>query len=166
MTLRVGCGFDVHKFEEGRKLWLGGVLIENHVGLAGHSDADVLIHAIVDAILGASALGDIGELFPDNDSEFNGIRSTILLSQVVKKIYKLGWKIENVDSVVVCETPKLTQYRQKMREVLAEVMEISPETLMIKGKTTETLGFTGRKEGIAALAVVLLNKMDATHEED
>ena len=158
MNLRIGNGFDVHRFEEGRPLFLGGILIENHTGLAGHSDADVLIHAIIDSLLGASAVGDIGELFPDTDNAFKDIRSTLLLEKVVSELASRGWGIVNVDSTVVCETPKISQYKLKMREKLAEIMQIPLDSLMIKGKTTEKLGFTGRKEGIAAFATALLEK--------
>ncbi|MBP5406407.1 2-C-methyl-D-erythritol 2,4-cyclodiphosphate synthase [bacterium] len=158
MNLRIGSGFDVHRFEEGRELWLGGILIENHTGLAGHSDADVLIHAVIDALSGAAAIGDIGELFPDTDNAFKNIRSTILLEKVVSEITSRGWLIVNVDSTVVCETPKISRYKLKMREKLAEIMQIPLDSLMIKGKTTEKLGFAGRKEGIAAFATALLEK--------
>ena len=158
MNLRVGNGFDVHRFEEGRKLFLGGILIEGHTGLAGHSDADVLIHAVIDSLLGASALGDIGELFPDTDSAFKDIRSTILLEKVVSELASRGWEIVNVDSTVVCETPKISKYKLQIREKLAEIMRIPPDCVTVKGKTTEKLGFTGRKEGIAAFATALLEK--------
>ncbi|MBO4711658.1 2-C-methyl-D-erythritol 2,4-cyclodiphosphate synthase [bacterium] len=158
MNLRIGNGFDVHKFEEGRELFLGGILIENHAGLAGHSDADVLIHAIIDALLGAAAIGDIGELFPDTDNAFKNIRSTILLEKVVNELYLCGWQIINIDSTVVCETPKISKYKLQMREKLAEIMQIPLDCVMIKGKTTEKLGFTGRKEGIAVFASALLEK--------
>ncbi|MBP5201877.1 2-C-methyl-D-erythritol 2,4-cyclodiphosphate synthase [bacterium] len=154
--MRIGQGFDVHKFENGRELWLGGVKIENHIGLAGHSDADVLIHAVIDALLGACGTGDIGELFPDSDDTFKGIRSTILLEKVVSRVESAGYKIINVDSVIICETPKILPYKTKMRETLAGIMKIPLDRVMIKGKTTEKLGFTGRKEGIAAMAVALL----------
>lgn len=158
MNLRVGNGFDVHRFEEGRKLFLGGILIEGHTGLAGHSDADVLIHAVIDSLLGASALGDIGELFPDTDSAFKDIRSTILLEKVVSELASRGWEIVNVDSTVVCETPKISKYKLQIREKLAEIMRIPPDCVTVKGKTTEKLGFTGRKEGIAAMSTALLEK--------
>lgn len=158
MNLRVGNGFDVHKFEEGRPLFLGGILIENHTGLAGHSDADVLIHAIIDALLGATSIGDIGELFPDTDNAFKNIRSTILLEKVVTELAARGWEIVNVDSTVVCETPKISKYKLQIREKLAEIMRIPLDCVMVKGKTTEKLGFTGRKEGIAAFATALLEK--------
>ena len=158
MNLRIGNGFDVHRFEEGRPLFLGGILIENHAGLAGHSDADVLIHAIIDSLLGAAAIGDIGELFPDTDNTFKNIRSTLLLEKVVAELAARGWKIVNVDSTVICETPKISRYKLEMREKLAGIMQIPVDCVMVKGKTTEKLGFTGRKEGIAASATALLEK--------
>ena len=158
MNLRVGSGFDVHKFEDGRELFLGGILIENHIGLSGHSDADVLIHAIIDALLGAAAIGDIGELFPDTDNTFKNIRSTILLEKVVSELDSRGWQIVNVDSTVICETPKISRYKFQIREKLAEIMRIPLDCIMVKGKTTEKLGFTGRKEGIAAMSTALLEK--------
>lgn len=158
MNLRVGSGFDVHRFEEGRELFLGGVFIENHIGLAGHSDADVLIHAVIDALLGAAAVGDIGELFPDTDDAFKNIRSTILLEKVVSELHSHGWQIVNVDSTVICETPKISKYKLQIRENLAEIMQIPSDCVMVKGKTTEKLGFTGRKEGIAAMSTALLEK--------
>ena len=158
MNLRIGNGFDVHRFEEGRPLFLGGILIENHTGLAGHSDADVLIHAIIDSLLGAAAIGDIGELFPDTDNAFKNIRSTLLLEKVVTELASRGWKIINVDSTVICETPKISRYKLEMREKLAGIMQISVDCVMVKGKTTEKLGFTGRKEGIAAFATAFLEK--------
>ena len=158
MNLRVGNGFDVHKFEEGRPLFLGGILIENHAGLAGHSDADVLIHAVIDALLGAAAIGDIGELFPDTDNTFKNIRSTILLEKVVAELVSRGWGIVNVDSTVVCETPKISKYKLQIRDKLAGIMGIPLDCIMVKGKTSEKLGFTGRKEGIAAFATALLEK--------
>lgn len=156
--MRIGQGFDVHKFEEGRELWLGGIKIEDHIGLAGHSDADVLIHAVIDALLGACGIGDIGELFPDSDDTFKGIRSTILLEKVVNELESSGYKIVNIDSVIICETPKILPYKAKMRETLAGIMKIPVDRVMIKGKTTEKLGFTGRKEGIAAMAAALLEE--------
>lgn len=158
MNLRVGSGFDVHRFEEGRELFLGGILIEDHIGLSGHSDADVLIHAVIDALLGATAIGDIGELFPDTDNAFKNIRSTILLEKVVSELHSRGWQIVNVDSTVICETPKISKYKLQIREKLAEIMKIPLDCVMVKGKTTEKLGFTGRKEGIAAMSTALLEK--------
>lgn len=157
MSFRIGNGFDVHKFESGRELWLGGVKID-HTGLAGHSDADVLTHAVIDSLLGAAALGDIGEFFPDSDPQFRNIRSTKMLETVVKRIYELGWTIENIDTVVICETPKISKYKDKMRKTLSDIMKISIDSIMIKGKTTEKLGFTGRGEGIAAMSSALLSR--------
>ncbi|HOB71584.1 MAG TPA: 2-C-methyl-D-erythritol 2,4-cyclodiphosphate synthase [bacterium] len=157
MIFRVGQGFDVHRFEEGRELYLGGVKID-HTGLAGHSDADVLIHAVIDALLGASALGDIGELFPDKDPEFKNIRSTLLLENVVRKLNDNNWLIENIDVTVICETPKISLYRELIREQISKITGIGTDRIMVKGKTTEKLGFTGRGEGIVAMAVTLLKK--------
>jgi 2-C-methyl-D-erythritol 2,4-cyclodiphosphate synthase len=157
MTFRIGQGFDVHRFEDGRELFLGGVKID-HLGLAGHSDADVLIHAVIDALLGASALGDIGGFFPDSDPKYKNIRSTVLLEEVVKKINENGWIIENIDATVICETPKISHYREEIRNKLANIAGIEIERIMVKGKTTEKLGFTGRGEGIAAMATALLMK--------
>ncbi|MGI6394337.1 MAG: 2-C-methyl-D-erythritol 2,4-cyclodiphosphate synthase [bacterium] len=159
MKYRTGIGFDVHKFEKGRKLFLGGVEID-HTGLAGHSDADVLIHAIIDALLGASALGDIGELFPDKDFRFKDIKSTLLLKSAVQKLRENTWLIENIDAVIMCETPKISPYKTLMIEELSKTVEIEPSKIMIKGKTTEGLGFTGRGEGIAAMATVLLKRRE------
>jgi len=156
MTYRIGNGFDVHKFDETRELWLGGIKIEDHAGLAGHSDADVLIHAIIDSLLGASCLGDIGEFFPDTDEKFKGISSVVLLEEVMKKFYGAGWQVENIDAVVICETPKLLKYRDKIRSKLAQIIGIGIDSIMVKGKTTEKLGFTGRGEGIAVTVTSLI----------
>lgn len=157
---RVGLGFDAHRFEDGRPLYLGGIEFDHPMGLKGHSDADVLLHAVIDAILGACALGDIGELFPDSDSKFKDIRSTILLKEAVKRVSAAGWKIVNLDAVIICESPKILSKREQIRESLASMLNIGFDAVMIKGKTTEQLGFTGRKEGIAAQAVALLEKED------
>lgn len=158
MKYRVGNGFDVHAFEDGRELWLGGIKIEGHRGLSGHSDADVLIHAIIDSLLGAAGIGDIGELFPDSDPAYKGIRSIKLLEQTVERLYAEGWTIENVDTTVICETPKISKYKAEMRKVLSGIMSIAEDCMMVKGKTTEKLGFTGRGEGIAAMSSVLLSR--------
>lgn len=157
MNFRIGNGFDVHKFEEGRELWLGGIKID-HTGLAGHSDADVLIHAIIDSLLGAASLGDIGEFFPDTDPRFKNIASTELLKIVMQKLAASGWAIENIDTVVICETPKISRYKEEMIKTLAQIMKIDEDRIMIKGKTTEKLGFTGRGEGIAAMSSTLLSR--------
>ncbi len=151
--MRVGFGYDVHALVEGRKLMLGGIQIPHEKGLQGHSDADVLIHAIMDALLGAAALGDIGELFPDKDERFKGIDSGLLLMEVVRLLSNKGYTCHNLDCTVVAQSPKLAPYREEMRKKIAQLLGISLEQVSIKATTTEGLGFTGRKEGIAAYAV-------------
>jgi 2-C-methyl-D-erythritol 2,4-cyclodiphosphate synthase len=158
MTYRIGTGIDVHKFDSDRELWLGGILIEGHPGLAGHSDADVMIHALIDALLGASGFGDIGEMFPDTDNTFKDIRSTLLLKKVYGKILGNGWQVVNIDSVIVCESPKILPHREMMRETISKTLNIPIDRIMIKGKTSEKLGFTGRGEGVFSNVVVLLEK--------
>lgn len=155
-SFRIGLGFDVHRFASNRPLVLGGVRIREHDGLEGHSDADVLTHAIIDALLGAAGLADIGTLFPDSDELYKGADSLRLLEDVVCKIQEAGWRIANIDSVVICEEPRIATHRLSMQERLAQVLGMAKEDVHIKGKTTEGLGFTGRKEGIAAEAVALL----------
>jgi len=159
MTIRIGQGFDVHRFAKGRKLYLGGVEID-YIGLAGHSDADVLLHAVIDALLGAAALGDIGEFFPDSDPFYKDVRSTLLLEEVFKKLNENGWLIENIDATVICELPKISLYKDKIRKSISELTQTSIDRVMIKGKTTEKLGFTGRGEGIAVIASALLRKAE------
>lgn len=156
MKIRTGFGYDVHAFVEGRALWLGGVKVEHPRGLAGHSDADVLIHAICDALLGAANLGDIGLHFPDTSAEYRNIDSKILLSRTMEMLRMSGYELGNVDATVVAEEPKLQPYIQTMQQTLAEVMQVDPDDLSIKATTSEKLGFTGRGEGIAAYASVLL----------
>jgi len=158
MSIRVGQGFDVHAFAENRKLILGGVDIPYHLGLAGHSDADVLIHAICDALLGAACLGDIGHHFPDTDPALEGVASTILLAKVLESIQELGFSISNIDATVIAQKPKLATFIEPMRVRLAEVLKIDVTAINLKATTTEKLGFTGRGEGIAAQAVVLLEQ--------
>jgi len=153
---RTGIGFDAHALAEGRPLVIGGVNIPHLKGLRGHSDADVLVHAVIDAILGALALGDIGEHFPDTEDEFEGAESLELLSRVQKMIEDKGFCCENLDSIIIAEKPKLKTYLGEMREKLASVLKISVGQLSIKATTTEHMGFTGREEGIAAQAIVLL----------
>jgi 2-C-methyl-D-erythritol 2,4-cyclodiphosphate synthase len=155
---RVGIGFDVHSFGGNNKLYMGGVEINEDLSLIAHSDGDVLLHSIIDAILGASGLGDIGELFPDTAEFTKNMRSTEILKIVVRKIKKNGFRIVNLDGIVICEKPKILPYREQIREKIAELLEINKTEVMIKGKTTEHLGFIGRKEGIATQAVVLLEK--------
>tara|TARA_B100000029_G_scaffold222557_1_gene220351 strand:- start:103 stop:582 length:480 start_codon:yes stop_codon:yes gene_type:complete len=153
---RTGIGFDAHALVEGLPLVIGGVNIPHSKGLLGHSDADVLVHAVMDAILGALALGDIGEHFPDTEDEFQGADSMELLSRVQKMIEEKGYCCENLDSIIIAEKPKLKSYLGEMRENLASVLKINIDQLSIKATTTEHMGFTGREEGIAAQAIVLL----------
>ena len=153
---RTGIGFDAHALVEGLPLVIGGVNIPHSKGLLGHSDADVLVHAVMDAILGALALGDIGEHFPDTEDEFQGADSMELLSRVQKMIEEKGYCCENLDSIIIAEKPKLKSYLREMRENLASVLKINIDQLSIKATTTEHMGFTGREEGIAAQAIVLL----------
>ena len=156
--MRVGFGFDVHRLVEGRELWLGGIRIEHTLGLLGHSDADVLIHALCDALLGAAAMRDIGFHFPDTADEYKGIDSKILLRDTVELVRSKGWGIGNADITVCAERPKLNPHIPAMQQCLSEVMGIDAGDVSIKATTTERLGFTGREEGIAAYAVVLLEK--------
>ncbi|MCH7973700.1 MAG: 2-C-methyl-D-erythritol 2,4-cyclodiphosphate synthase [Bacteroidetes bacterium] len=155
---RIGNGFDVHAFAEGRKLILGGVEIPCEKGLAGHSDADVLLHAITDALLGALALGDLGKHFPDSNDKFKDANSSILLKKTYKLIRTKKYTLSNVDSVLMMEKPKVAPYVFQMRQNIAKVLNVDLDRISVKATTTERLGFTGRSEGIAASAVVLLNK--------
>ena len=159
MKIRVGLGFDVHQLVENRDLWLGGIRIEHSHGLLGHSDADVLIHAICDALLGAANLRDIGFHFPDTGKEYAGIDSKILLRRTTDLLKEKGYTIGNVDATVCAEQPKLNPHIPAMKEVLAPLMDLDLEDVSIKATTTERLGFTGRKEGISAYAVVLIEKL-------
>ena len=157
--MRVGFGYDVHAFAENRKLILGGVNIPYEKGLLGHSDADVLVHAIMDALLGAAALGDIGKHFPDTDNSFKNIDSLILLSQTKKVLEKNGFSVNNIDTTIVAQAPKLAPHIDKMRENIARVLDIDISNVSVKATTTEHLGFEGRKEGISAYsAVTVLQK--------
>lgn len=156
--MRVGIGYDVHKFEEGRKLIIGGVDILYERGLAGNSDADVLIHAIIDAICGALCIGDIGSLFPDTDNAYKDIDSMILLGKLKDKLKENNYKIGNIDSIIVAQEPKMRPYIDQMRQNIAKVLEISEKDVSVKATTTEKLGFEGRKEGISSQAVVLIEK--------
>lgn len=156
---RIGKGFDVHKLTEGRKCIIGGVGIPHKKGLLGHSDADVLTHAIMDALLGAAALGDIGRIFPDSDEQFKDADSIKMLEQVGYMIMEKGYGISNIDATVICERPKISPYVEEMIENIAKALKIDSDRINIKGTTTEKLGFTGRKEGIAAEAVCILNTL-------
>ena len=157
---RVGMGYDVHKLVTGRKLILGGVEIQHDLGLLGHSDADVLLHAIKDAILGAAALGDIGRHFPDTDEAYKGISSMVLLSKVKDLILKEGYKVNNIDATIAAQQPKIAPYIKDMNENIAQTLKIEVSKVNVKATTTEGLGFVGNKEGIAAYAIVSLIKID------
>ena len=154
--MRIGHGYDVHRLKAGRKLILGGVEIPYDFGLDGHSDADVLIHAIMDALLGAAAMGDIGTLFPDSDPQYLGISSVLLLEQVVRRLEEAGYRVGNVDATIVAQRPKLAPYLPEMVQVLARTLHVPADRVNVKATTEERLGFTGREEGIAAHAVCLL----------
>lgn len=158
MKIRVGFGYDVHALVPNRALWLGGIRIEHTLGLLGHSDADVLIHAICDALLGAANLRDIGYHFPDTAGEYENIDSKILLRKTMALIREAGYELGNIDATVCAERPKLNPYIPQMKTVLAEVMGVDPDDISIKATTTEKLGFTGRQEGISAYATVLIRK--------
>lgn len=156
--MRVGHGYDVHKLVEGRRLIVGGVDIPHSLGLLGHSDADVLLHAIADALLGACAMGDIGGMFPDTDPEWEGADSLKLLGAVVKRLSDSGYYIENIDSTLIAQKPKIKPYIPQMRENIAKACGVDADMVSVKATTEEQLGFTGREEGISAHAVVLVNK--------
>ncbi|MBR6749197.1 MAG: 2-C-methyl-D-erythritol 2,4-cyclodiphosphate synthase [Bacteroidaceae bacterium] len=158
MKIRVGMGYDVHRLVEGRDLWLGGVRIEHTAGLLGHSDADVAIHALCDALLGAANMRDIGYHFPDTAGEYAGIDSKILLRKVTELLAEKGYRIGNADMTICAERPKLNPHIPAMKEAMAACMGIDIEDISIKATTTEKLGFTGREEGISAYAVVLIEK--------
>ena len=158
MKIRVGFGFDVHQLAEGRDLWLGGVKLQHTKGLLGHSDADVLIHAICDALLGAANMRDIGYHFPDNAPEYKNIDSKLLLKRVVELISTKGYRVGNIDATVCAEQPKLNPHIPVMQQVLAALMGVEVDDVSIKATTTEKLGFTGREEGISAYATVLIEK--------
>ncbi|HNT28373.1 MAG TPA: 2-C-methyl-D-erythritol 2,4-cyclodiphosphate synthase [bacterium] len=158
MSFKIGIGFDVHRFVAGRPLYLGGVEIPHDRGLLGHSDADVLLHAVTDAVLGAAGIGDIGELFPDSDPRYKGVRSTLLFEEAMRRVLAAGWRVVNCDAVIVCEEPKILPHRAAIRASLAGLLGVPEDAVMVKGKTSEKLGFTGRGEGVAAQAAVLLER--------
>ncbi len=153
---RIGFGYDVHRLIAGRKLILGGVEVVHSQGLAGHSDADVLTHAVMDALLGAAKAGDLGQHFPDSDPQYKGISSLLLLEKVRELLQSRGYSLVNLDATIVAQAPKLADYRSQMEDNLAQALQAKPEQINIKATTTEGLGFTGQKEGMAAYAVVLL----------
>ena len=158
MNFRVGFGFDVHQLKEGLDFWLGGIIVPHTKGGLGHSDADVLIHTICDALLGAANLGDIGKHFPDTAAEYKGIDSKVLLKEVMVLIREKGYEIGNIDSTICLQTPKIGPYIPEMQKVLAECMGVDIDLVSIKATTTEKLSFVGREEGVSAYATVLINK--------
>lgn len=156
VPFRVGQGYDVHRFEEGRELWLGGIRIDYPLGLKGHSDADVLLHAISDALLGSLALRDIGYHFPDTDERYKGVDSKVLLAEVARLVREEGYMIGNIDATIVAEQPKINPHVADMQSVIAELLSIDPSQVSIKATTNEKMGFAGRQEGILALATALV----------
>ena len=166
ILMRIGQGYDVHRLVEGRKLILGGVEIPYEKGLLGHSDADVLLHAVMDALLGAAALGDIGQHFPDSDERSKGISSVELLKEVGKILQENGYLIENIDSTVIAQRPKLLPYRPQMAKNIADALGIEPDQVSVKATTEEGLGFTGAGEGISAQAIALLSSVADYAPED
>jgi 2-C-methyl-D-erythritol 2,4-cyclodiphosphate synthase len=155
---RIGSGIDFHQLVEGRKLWLGGVLIPHNKGAVGHSDADVLLHAVCDALLGALCLGDIGVHFPDTSSEFKNIDSKVLLQRTWSLVSREGYKVVNLDTTLTLEAPKIKAHVSKMQQVIAEILQVTEKDVSIKATTTEKMGFVGREEGVVAYATVLLQK--------
>lgn len=164
MDIRIGNGYDVHALAEGLPMWLGGVQIESPIGCIAHSDGDVAIHALCDALLGALALGDIGKHFPDTSAEFKGIDSKILLRRVMELVGNEGWSVVNVDITIAMQRPKLAPYIVRMRECMASVMGCSVGQVSVKATTTEKLGFVGRSEGCEVYAVALLRRTDETYD--
>ena len=158
-TIRVGMGYDVHQLVEGRELWMGGIRLEHSSGLLGHSDADVLIHAICDAILGAANMRDIGYHFPDTSAETEGMDSKIILRKTIELIATKGYRLGNIDATICAQRPKMNPHIPQMQQTLAEVMGCDPDLISIKATTTEHLGFTGREEGISAYAVALIESV-------
>ncbi|MBQ8002862.1 MAG: 2-C-methyl-D-erythritol 2,4-cyclodiphosphate synthase [Clostridia bacterium] len=155
--MRIGLGCDTHRLTEGRRLVLGGIEIEHTKGLLGHSDADALIHAVIDAVLGAAGLGDIGTLFPDTDMKYKDISSVVLLQEAGRRVREAGYEIVNIDTVIIAEKPKMAPYKALMAAKMAEALEIDPSQINVKAKTNEKMGFTGNEEGIETRAVALLN---------
>ncbi len=156
--IRVGFGFDVHQLVEGRELWLGGVQIPHSVGALGHSDADVLLHAVCDALLGAVALGDIGKHFPDTDQRWKGADSKVLLKAVVELLDERGWTVGNVDASLVLERPKIMPHVPAMQQIMAELLRVGEDAVSIKATTNERMGYVGREEGVCAYAVALVQR--------
>jgi len=159
MNFRIGFGYDVHRLEEGIPFWLGGIEIEHYKGSVGHSDADVLLHAICDAMLGAAALGDLGTLFPDTDPSYKGISSSILLQRTGELLNSHGYEIGNIDSTICLQTPKIVPFIHEMRKQIALHLRLREDQVSIKATTEEKLGFTGHEEGVSAYAVVLIHSL-------
>lgn len=157
--MRIGLGCDTHRLAEGRRLVLGGVEIPHDKGLLGHSDADALIHAVIDALLGAAAMGDIGTLFPDTSDKYKDISSLILLRETGERIRKAGYKIVNIDTIIIAQKPKMAPYKEKMAQTMAEALGIEPFRINVKAKTNEHMGFTGREEGIETQAAALIENL-------
>lgn len=155
--MRIGIGCDTHRLTEGRKLILGGIEIEHTKGLLGHSDADALTHAVIDALLGAAGMGDIGTLFPDTDMKFKDISSILLLEEAGRRIKEAGFEIVNIDTIIIAQKPKMAPYKNLMAQCMAKALNIDPSQINVKAKTNENMGFTGREEGIETRAVALLN---------
>lgn len=155
--MRIGIGCDTHRLTEGRKLILGGVLIEHTKGLLGHSDADALTHAVIDALLGAAGMGDIGTLFPDTDMKYKDISSLVLLEEAGRRVKSAGYEIVNIDTIIIAQKPKMAPYKALMAETMAKTLGIDPSQINVKAKTNEHMGFTGREEGIETRAVALIN---------
>ena len=158
LNIRTGIGYDVHQLAEGKEFWLGGILLDYHKGGVGHSDADVLIHTICDALLGAANLGDIGKHFPDTAKEYKGIDSKILLARVAELIEEKGYSISNIDSTVCLQKPKLAPHLDSMKKVMADILKLDIDQVSVKATTTEKLGFVGREEGVSAYCSVLIYK--------
>jgi len=158
MSYRIGFGIDFHQLQEGRELWIGGVKIPHRKGALGHSDADVLLHAVCDALLGALALGDIGMHFPDTDAKYKGIASKILLQRSFALVKEKKYRVVNIDSSICLQNPRISSYAHEMKGVIAAILEVTPEDISIKATTSEKMGFIGREEGLAAYATVLLEK--------
>jgi len=159
MNIRVGFGFDVHQLKEGLDFWLGGIIVPHTKGGLGHSDADVLIHTICDALLGAANLGDIGRHFPDTDPKYKGVDSKLLLKEVIKLIRVKGYELGNIDATICLQTPKIGPYIPKMQKVLADCMSVDADLVSVKATTTEKLSFVGREEGVSAYSTVLIQKV-------
>ncbi len=160
MDIRFGIGYDVHRLTSGRKLILGGVEVPHTLGLAGHSDADVLLHAVKDALLGAAGMGDIGKLFPDTDETYKDISSVWLLEQVWQRLQENNWRVNNIDATIAAQKPKLAPFIPQMKQNIAQTLQISPERVNVKATTTEGLGFVGNEEGISAYAIASLIHAD------